>query len=402
MKRLLFMLLCLPLFATAQNDPAYLAGAVPEIDGKVIFSKQFNAPGLSQQQIYNAVLSWAKSRFDEGNNRVLYTNAEKGEIACGGEEYLVFAKTALSLDRSLASYRLTVECEPGKCLAEVTGIRYTYHVSYQNEPEKYAAEEWIVDKYALNKDKTKLSRGAGKFRSKTIDLVNGLFADIQGALGGAALAGNQTAQTAPVVNQTPAAPAAPAVAIPVETVAQTQAAVLVPATPATGMPGYKSIAPDKIPGNIIKLLRDDWMLITAGNDRQFNMMTAGWGGLGMMFGKPVAFCFIAPTRFTYQLMEKNDTYTLSFYTEAYRDALKICGSKSGKSTDKVKETGLTPITTPSGSKAFSEAWMIIECRKTVAQSITPEAITNAALKEEWSTKQLYKMFVGEIVNVWVK
>lgn len=399
------MLLCLPLLATAQNDPAYLAGAVPEINGKVVFSKEFNAPGLSQQQIYDAVLSWAKSRFDEGNNRVLYTNAEKGEIACGGEEYLVFAKTALSLDRSLANYRLTVECEPGKCLAEVTGIRYTYNVSYQNEPEKYAAEEWIVDKYALNKDKTKLAQGAGKFRSKTIDLVNGLFSDIQGALGGAALAGNQTAQAAPVapaVSPAPVAQAAPAVAVPVETGVQTQAAVLVPATPANGMPGYKSISPDKIPGNIIKLLRDDWMLITAGNDQQFNMMTAGWGGLGMMFGKPVAFCFIAPTRFTYQLMEKNDTYTLSFYTEAYRDALKICGSKTGKSADKVKETGLTPITTPAGSKAFSEAWMIIECRKTVAQSITPEAITNAALKEEWSTKQLYKMFVGEIVNVWVK
>lgn len=405
MKHLLFILLCLPTLLFAQDDSKYLAGAVPEINGKVVFTKEINAPGLSQQQIYTTLSEWANKRFNEGGSRVLYSNAEEGDIACGGSEYLVFTKTALSLDRSTINYRLTLECAPGKCKAEVSGIRYVYNVSYQNTPEKYVAEEWITDKYALNKDKTKLARGTGKFREKTVDLVEQLFTDAQAALGISALSTQQVAApvapvapTAPAAPVAPAAPAAPVAAAPV-------VAPAVPAAPVSagnGLAGYRSITPDKIPGNIINMLREDWMLITAGNDRQFNMMTAGWGGLGMMFGKPVAFCFIAPTRHTYQLMEKNDTYTLSFYTEAYRDVLKLCGSKSGKDVDKVKESGLTPLTTPNGSKAFSEAWMIIECRKTVAQSITPEAITDPKLKEEWSTKQLYKMFIGEIINVWVK
>lgn len=398
MKHLLLILLCIPTLLSAQDDSKYLAGAVPEANGKVIFTKEINAPGLSQQQIYTTLLDWAKKRFNEGNSRVLYSNPDDGGIACGGSEYIVFTKTALSLDRSTINYRLTLECEAGKCLAEVSGIRYVYNVSYQKEPEKYAAEEWITDKYALNKDKTKLARGTGKFREKTVDLVEQLFIDAQAALGISALSTPQvTANTAPAATVAPA-PATPVVAVPAS--ATTQA--ITPAATGASLAGYKSIAPDKIPGNIIKMLRDDWMLITAGNDQQFNMMTAGWGGLGMMFGKPVAFCFIAPTRFTYQLMEKGDTYTLSFYTETYSDALKVCGSKSGKDTDKVKASGLTPLTTPNGSKAFSEAWMIIECSKTVAQSITPEAITDPKLKEEWSTKQLYKMFIGEIVNVWVK
>lgn len=398
MKHLLLILLCIPTLLSAQDDSKYLAGAVPETNGKVIFTKEINAPGLSQQQIYTTLLDWANKRFNEGNSRVLYSNPDDGDIACGGSEYIVFTKTALSLDRSTINYRLTLECEAGKCLAEVSGIRYIYNVSYQKEPEKYTAEEWITDKYALNKDKTKLARGTGKFREKTVDLVEQLFIDAQAALGISALSTPQvTANTAPAATVAPA-PATPVVAVPAS--ATTQA--ITPAATGASLAGYKSIAPDKIPGNIIKMLRDDWMLITAGNDQQFNMMTAGWGGLGMMFGKPVAFCFIAPTRFTYQLMEKGDTYTLSFYTETYRDALKVCGSKSGKDTDKVKASGLTPLTTPNGSKAFSEAWMIIECSKTVAQSITPEAITDPKLKEEWSTKQLYKMFIGEIVNVWVK
>lgn len=59
----------------------------------------------------------------------------------------------------------------------------------------------------------------------------------------------------------------------------------------TALPGYKRIAPQQIPGNIIKMLNDNWMLVTAGNDAKFNMMTASWGGLGVLFGKPVAFCF---------------------------------------------------------------------------------------------------------------
>lgn len=395
MKHLLFFLLCIPALLEAQENSKYLEGAVPEVKGKVLFSREIAAPGLSRDQIYTTLLAWAQSRFDEAPNRVLYSNQAKSDIACMGEEYLEFSRTALSLDRTLVSYRLTLQCEQGKCLVEIGGIRYAYNVSYQNEPERYVAEEWITDKYALNKNKTKLARGAGKFRSKTIDLVDGLFNDVQLALGEGAV--SSVAPT--VVPATPLTPATP-VGDRVGTPFKSEVMVAMPV--AGTLAGYKTISPDKIPGNIIKLLQEDWMLVTAGNDVQFNMMTAGWGGLGVMFGKPVAFCFIAPTRFTYQLMEKNDTYTLSFYTETYRDVLKTCGSKSGKDTDKVKETGLTPISTPNGGKAFSEAWMIIECRKTVAQSITPEAITNLQLKEEWSAKQLYKMFVGEIVNVWVK
>ena len=144
------------------------------------------------------------------------------------------------------------------------------------------------------------------------------------------------------------------------------------------------------------------MLITAGNDAQYNMMTASWGGLGHMYNKPVAFCFINPTRYTYQLMENNDTYTLSFYTETYRDILNYCGTNSGRDKDKVKEAGLTPITTPSGSKAFSEAWMIIECRKMISQTINIDGISDPELRKQWAGKAMHKMFIGEILNVWVK
>jgi hypothetical protein len=195
----------------------------------------------------------------------------------------------------------------------------------------------------LNKDKSKLVRGLSKFRVKTVDFADALFTNAQTAMG-----------AAPAVAQT-AAPAATAAAVQVATVkpdVSSIPAVTANTPSASGtasLNGYKAIAPDKIPGNIIKMLSEDWMLITAGNNSQFNMMTASWGGLGFLYEKPVTYCFINPTRYTYQLMEKNDTYTLSFYTEAYRNALQYCGSNSGKDTDKVKGAGLTPITTPLGN-----------------------------------------------------
>ncbi|MEG1950059.1 MAG: DUF4468 domain-containing protein [Odoribacter sp.] len=382
MRKLFFLFLFLPTLLFSQNEKKYLAGAVPEIDGKIIFSSEVNAPGLSKEDIYKKLTTWADSYFlpkKEQQSRVIYSNPEEGQIVAQGQEYLVFTDKTFSLDRAQINYQMFMECESGKYHLKITAIRYLYNTGTQ--PEIIRAEDQITDRYTLNKAKNKLIRATGKFRTHTIDLVDKLFAAATVAVG------NNTHTT------------------PQETIpTASQIAATIPTLPtntASTLSGYRQISPDKIPGNIFKMLSEDWMLITAGNDQQFNMMTASWGGLGHVYNKPIAFCMINPTRYTYQLMENNDTYTLSFYTETYRDALNYCGSHSGKDGDKVKGSGLTPITTPIGSKAFSEAWMIIECRKLVAQQLTSESILNPEVKGKWG-KDLHKIFIGEILNVWVK
>jgi len=389
---LVLFIFCLPVMIQAQEDESentknYLVGAVPEIDGKVVFSKEFNLPNYSKDQAFDKVMSWMEKRLKKNNNtsRVLYSDKEKGIIVGSGEEYLVFKSSSLSLDRAVIKYQMTATCMPGKCIMNIERIFY----DYEND-KKIPAELQISDKEVLNKDKTKILRGYAKFRIKTVDFVDDTFAHLQTAIGAKPIA-TQVAEAAPSVAAKPDVSSIPAISTSNETPSATNE-----------MAGYKKIAPDKIPGNIVKMLSEDWMLITAGDKDKFNMMTASWGGLGFLYEKPVAFCFINPTRYTYQLMENKDTYTLTFYTEAYRDALKYCGSKSGKDTDKVKGSGLTPITTPGGSKAFSQAWLIIECRKMVAQSLQAESISDKSLKENWTGKQMHKMYIGEIINVWVK
>lgn len=165
----------------------------------------------------------------------------------------------------------------------------------------------------------------------------------------------------------------------------------------------KKIDPKDIKENAIKLIGEDWMLVTAGSLDNFNTMTASWGAIGELWYKPVAFIFIRPQRYTYEFVENNDTLTLSFLPETHRSALKFCGSHSGRNTDKIAGTGLTPFATETGSVAFREASIVLECRKLYKQNMDPEAFINKAIIDKaYPGGDFHITFVAEIVNAWVK
>jgi flavin reductase (DIM6/NTAB) family NADH-FMN oxidoreductase RutF len=152
---------------------------------------------------------------------------------------------------------------------------------------------------------------------------------------------------------------------------------------------YRSIPARDLAENPIRLLGDDWMIITAGTPEKFNSMTAGWGGLGI-WKKPVAFILVNPSRYTFQFLEKEEHFTLSFYDPAkYRGVLEnVFGGKSGRDTDKVKESGFTPLLTSPGI-AYAEARTIIVCKKVFSTNTDPEG-------------KSHKLFFGEILSVWVR
>jgi flavin reductase (DIM6/NTAB) family NADH-FMN oxidoreductase RutF len=150
--------------------------------------------------------------------------------------------------------------------------------------------------------------------------------------------------------------------------------------------------------SVFKLIGDDWMLVTSGNINSFNTMTASWGGMGVLWNKPVSYIFIRPTRYTYEFLEKNETYTLSFFTEKYRKALSLCGSKSGRDTDKVKEAGLTPEETVKDMVSFKEAKLVIECKKLYFQDINPANFLDASINKMYNN-DYHRMYIGEITSI---
>lgn len=345
---LLFALICLCMpalsYAQDKDDSHYLAGAVPEVEGKVIFTKEFSIPGMSQDEIYDRLFNWMDARLkkNENNSRIVFSDKAKGQIIGIGDEWIVFSSTALSLDRTKITYQLVINSQPEKCTLEIEKIRF----NYREGQEKYTAEEWITDKYALNKDKTKLVRGLAKWRRKTVDFADNLAQEVAEALSAATI--QPQVEEIKEEEKAKAAPAGPIVIAPKKQVtveapkntveapknteAQAEKVVIpatplvpatkvepakepeatAPATPATPQ-GYKQVAPDQLPADAIQTGAGK-LVIVIGNDAfNMTMMTANSGGsLGKVNGKPVVFCILSPDQ-SYEQMEKAENYTVRFY-----------------------------------------------------------------------------------------
>jgi flavin reductase (DIM6/NTAB) family NADH-FMN oxidoreductase RutF len=166
------------------------------------------------------------------------------------------------------------------------------------------------------------------------------------------------------------------------------------------------ITPEKILRNPFDLIGTDWMLITVNDEKQgrANAMTASWGGVGVIWNRPYAVCFIRPQRYSFDLAEKCDKIALSFLeeTENSREIYNVCGTKSGRDIDKIKETGLTPIDFD-GAVAFAEAYVVIVGKKIYTDMIKPECfIDEALINTYYPNKDFHKIYLCEIEKIYVR
>ena len=159
------------------------------------------------------------------------------------------------------------------------------------------------------------------------------------------------------------------------------------------------IDPKQIANNPFSMIGDQWMLITAGSAESCNTMTASWGGVGVLWNAPVATCYVRPQRYTKQFLDREDYFTLTFFGEEYRKALSLCGTKSGRDVDKVKECGFTVKTAACGAPYFEEAELVIVCRKRYVQDFDPAAIPADVKEKQYPNQDYHTMYIGEIVEV---
>lgn len=167
------------------------------------------------------------------------------------------------------------------------------------------------------------------------------------------------------------------------------------------MTDFKQVDPQQIDENAIKLIGSDWMLITAGSIDSYNMMTASWGALGVLWNKNVATCYIRPHRHTFEFMEKVDNYTLTFFNKDQRRILNFCGTESGRDVNKMNIDGLTPIS-GDGTVYFAEAKLVLICHKLYYQDITPSNFVDPAIDANYPQKDYHRMYIGEIIRAFVK
>ena len=162
---------------------------------------------------------------------------------------------------------------------------------------------------------------------------------------------------------------------------------------------FQTIDPKTLQENVFSLIGDKWMLITAGSGEVCNTMTASWGGLGILWGKPAATCYIRPQRYTKEFVDREEYFTLTFFGEEYRKALALCGSKSGRDTDKVKECGFTVKTAECDAPYFEEAELVLVCRKRLAQEMDSANIPEDVKEAQYPNKDYHTLYIGEIIEV---
>ena len=100
----------------------------------------------------------------------------------------------------------------------------------------------------------------------------------------------------------------------------------------------KEISVEELKLNPSTLIGKEWALLTAGNKDGYNTMTVSWGQMGELWNKPTTVVYIRPQRYTVKYLEEQDYFTISVYPPELKKQIHgVCGSKSGRDTDKAKE-----------------------------------------------------------------
>ena len=163
---------------------------------------------------------------------------------------------------------------------------------------------------------------------------------------------------------------------------------------------FKEINPKEIDGNLIKAIADEWMLISAGDESGYNMMTASWGFAGEMWGNDSVIAMIRPQRHTMSFVDSSDYFTLSFYGDN-KAIHKVCGSMSGRDVDKTALTGLTPVF-ESGTVYFNEARLVLVCKKQYVARLEEENFTDKEPLKWYENKDYHYMIAGKIEKALAK
>jgi flavin reductase (DIM6/NTAB) family NADH-FMN oxidoreductase RutF len=153
---------------------------------------------------------------------------------------------------------------------------------------------------------------------------------------------------------------------------------------------------------IFNLWAEQWLLLTAGEMEHdaFNCMTVAWGSIGYMWNKPFVQVVVRPTRYTYNFIERHDTFTLAAFGNEYKKELGYLGRASGKDENKIQKSGLTAVISKIvACPSYKEAELMIECRKIYSTRFTPQEFIDPSIDSSYPQKDYHSVYFGEVVYI---
>ncbi len=169
--------------------------------------------------------------------------------------------------------------------------------------------------------------------------------------------------------------------------------------------GFEAVDVKALDINPFTAIGDRWTLVTAGDETSSNTMTASWGFMGVMWGKPAVTMAIRQSRHTKGFIDNADRFTVSFYPDDMKKALGFCGGKSGRDFEpngKAKAAGLTALSVD-GTTAYEEAELILVCRKMYAGMLEENDLADKSIIGTfYGDKDWHTAYIAEITAAYKK
>lgn len=167
---------------------------------------------------------------------------------------------------------------------------------------------------------------------------------------------------------------------------------------------FRSLEVKKLPAELYQAFATRDALLTAGDRDHCNTMTIGWCQLGRVWGKQICTVLVRPERYTYQFMEESGRFTVSLLPADAKQTLALCGSRSGRDVDKIRECGLTLCYGAGDAPFFEEAEMVLVCEKVYIQDLKEENVLGRDLIMPYYGEygDFHRVYMGRIVEAYMK
>lgn len=142
--------------------------------------------------------------------------------------------------------------------------------------------------------------------------------------------------------------------------------------------------------------------LTTKLEEKVNSMTIAWGSIGFMWNKPIFMVMVRPQRYTYEIIEKSNEFTVTIPYEDVKDAIGFLGSKSGRDMDKLSELKINTckgeeIDTP----VLDMKGMHFECKIVYKTEMTNENLDSDIDMSKYPIRDYHTLYFGEIVTCYV-
>ena len=155
-------------------------------------------------------------------------------------------------------------------------------------------------------------------------------------------------------------------------------------------------------GDICKAMKKG-ILLTTKADGQVNTMTIGWGTMGIEWGRPMFVAYVRESRYTHEMLERSGEFTVNIPVGAVDSKiLGVCGTKSGRDMDKIRDLNLTledpmNISVP----GIKELPLTLECKILYRMEQTLDTIPQDIIEKYYPNGDFHYAYYGQIVGAYI-